>query len=113
RAENPEELPRRKENVEAERTGKMEALQAVQDTLAGLRTRKHEMERAGDAAADFRQQAESVAAEIREDASRFIRLRLAAHSLRSQIERYREENQGPLLAKSGEVFSHITRGAFD
>jgi uncharacterized protein YhaN len=60
-----------------------------------------------------RQQAESIAASLKQDASRFIRLRLAAHFLQSQIERFREQNQGPLLEKSGQIFSQITRRAFD
>ena len=47
-----------------------------------------------------------------QDASRFVRLRLAAHFLQTQIERFRKENQGPLLEKSGQVFHHITQGAF-
>jgi uncharacterized protein YhaN len=32
--------------------------------------------------------------------------------LENQIERFRKENQGPLLKKSGEVFRDVTRGAF-
>ncbi len=47
-----------------------------------------------------------------EDAARFLRLRLATHFLQTQIERFRKENQGPLLEKSGRVFQSITRGAF-
>ena len=85
----------------------------MQTALTDLYRRKGELEKAGDAAADFRQQAESVAATLRQEASRFVRLRLAAHFLRTQIERFREENQGPLLEKSGEVFAAITRGAFN
>lgn len=50
---------------------------------------------------------------MKQDASRYIRLRLAAHFLRNQIERFREENQGPLLERSGQVFKQITRDAFD
>ena len=53
-----------------------------------------------------------MAARLKQDAARFIRLRLAVHYLQIQIERFRKENQGPLLEKSGRVFSAITRGAF-
>jgi hypothetical protein len=50
--------------------------------LDGLNRQKKELEKTGDEAADFRQQAKSVAATMKQDASRYIRLRLAAHFLR-------------------------------
>ena len=111
--ENADELPQRKAKIESELVEKKASLQVVQASLAMLRAQKEALEIAGDTAADFRQQAESVAAALRQDASRFVRLRLAAYFLRTQIERFREENQGPLLEKSGQVFQRITRGAFD
>ena len=43
---------------------------------------------------------------------RCIRLRLATHLVQEQIERFREENQGPLLLRAGAIFSAITGGAF-
>lgn len=110
--ENAEELPMRRANLNASVAAMRADLHGVQSTLLDLNRRKKELEKAGDAAADFRQQAESAAATLKQDAPRFIRLRLAAHFLRTQIERFREENQGPLLEKSGQFFSAITRGAF-
>jgi hypothetical protein len=110
--ENAEELPMRRANLTASVVAKKAELHGVQSTLLDLNRQKKELEKAGDAAADFRQQAESAAATLQQDAPRFIRLRLAAHFLRTQIERFREENQGPLLEKSGQFFSAMTRGAF-
>ena len=112
RKENAEELPLRRAGLDASVATKRAELHGVQSTLLDLNRQKKELEKAGDAAADFRQQAESAAATLKQDAPRFIRLRLAAHFLRTQIERFREENQGPLLEKSGQFFSAITRGAF-
>lgn len=112
-AEDLDELLDRKARLEREKADKKPALQEAQTALTDLNRRKAEWEKAGDNAAHFRQQAESVAATLSEDASRFVRLRLAVHILKTQIERFREENQGPLLEKSGEVFAAITRGAFD
>ena len=110
--ENAEELPLRRAALNASVAAKRADLHDVQSTLLDLNRQKKELEKAGDAAADFRQQAESAAATLKQDAPRFIRLRLAAHFLRTQIERFREENQGPLLEKSGQFFSAMTRGAF-
>lgn len=112
-SENADDLPQRKTHLEASKRTKNADLQGVQSLLDGLNRQKKEFEKAGDEAADFRQQAESVAATMKQDASRYIRLRLAAHFLRNQIERFREENQGPLLEKSGQVFKQMTRDAFD
>jgi uncharacterized protein YhaN len=112
RAENPEELAQRKAAAAREKAEMESALPALRETLFQLGAKKRDLEKAGDAAADFRQQAESCAATLRMDAARFLRLRLATHFLENQIERFRKENQGPLLKKSGEVFQAITRGAF-
>jgi uncharacterized protein YhaN len=112
RAEDTETLAQRKGMLLNRKNDKETALQTVRDTMSELRGRKQGLEAAGDAAANFRQQAESVAARLKQDALRFVRLRLAVHLLQTQIERFRKENQGPLLEKSGQVFRRITRGAF-
>ena len=112
RAENPDTLAERKPVAAREKADKESVLPAIRETLFQLGTQKKELEKAGDAAANFRQQAESCAATLRQDAARFLRLRLATHLLENQIERFRKENQGPLLQKSGEVFKAITHGAF-
>ncbi len=113
RAEDIEALPQKKGALQNRKQEKEAALQAVRDTLFVLKGQKQTLETAGDAAANYRQQAESYAARLKQDASRFVRLRLAAHFLQTQIERFRKENQGPLLEKSGQVFHRITRGAFN
>lgn len=111
-AENADDLSQRKARMEANLLEKKSDIQVVQSELNELNWQRDEMAKAGDAAADLRQQAESEFATLRRDAAQYMRLRLAAHFLRSQIERFREENQAPLLEKSGQVFRHITQGAF-
>ena len=113
RAEDPDKLAARQPIAAREKAAKETALPAIGETLFRVRNEKRTLERAGDAAADFRQQAESCAATLKQDAARFLRLRLATHLLEAQIEQFRKENQGPLLQKSGEVFQAITRGAFN
>lgn len=93
-------------------------------TLTGLRDEqmrevarredeKRRLERAGAEAADHLQAARLAAARLRRDAARYLRLRLATAFLREQIERFRRENQGPLLRRAGEIFAAVTRGSFD
>ena len=111
-AEDIDALPQRKDAFQIQKQEKEAALQAVRDNLVELKGQEKTLEATGDAAANFQQQAESCAAQLKQDASRFVRLRLAAHFLQTQIERFRKENQGPLLEKSGQVFQSITGGAF-
>ncbi len=111
-AEEMESLPQRKRTLEEKKQEVEAALHALRDKLYGLGERRRTLEDSGDAAADYRQQAELLAARLKEDASRYVRLRLAVHFLQTQIERFRRENQGPLLEASGHVFGSITRGAF-
>ncbi len=112
RSESPDALAERKSTATREKLEREAALTALRETLFRLRNERKLLEKAADAAADYRQQAESCAAKLRQDAARHLRLRLATHLLGSQIERFRKENQGPLLQKSGEVFQAITRRAF-
>jgi uncharacterized protein YhaN len=112
RAENPDALASRRSTTTREKNVREVAFPGIRETLFRLGNEKKSLEKAGDSAAAFRQQAESCAATLRQDASRFLRLRVATHLLQRQIERFRKENQGPLLQKSGDVFRAITRGAF-
>lgn len=111
-AEDIEALPQRKSMLQSQEQENEAALQTARDTLSELKGQRQTLEAAGDAAANYRQQAESCAARLKQDAARFVHLRLAAHFLHTQIERFRKENQGPLLEKSGQVFQSITQGAF-
>jgi hypothetical protein len=112
-AENADDLSQRKARLEADLLEKKSEIQGVQAGLTELNRQRDEMAKAGDAAADLRQQAESELATLRRDAAQFMRLRLSAHFLRNQIEQFREQNQAPLLEKSGQVFRQITQGAFE
>jgi len=112
RAENPDALAARKPIVAREKAEMESSLPKLREQVFQLESQKKTLEKAGDTAADFRQQAESCSAALKKDAARFLRLRLATYLLENQIERFRKENQGPLLQKSGEVFQAITCGAF-
>jgi uncharacterized protein YhaN len=67
---------------------------------------------AGDSAADAAAEAQEHLAAIKGHVRNYLRLRLAAVVLRREIERYREENQGPLLARAGELFPRLTLGRY-
>ncbi len=112
RAEDVDAFPQRKSTLQGRKQEKETALKELQDKWYALSGRKQALDAGGDAAAGHRQMAELCAARLQEDASRYVHLRLAMHFLESRIERFRKENQGPLLEKSGRVFDRITQGAF-
>lgn len=61
-----------------------------------------------DAAARAAERAQEILAGLREDVDRYTRLRLASTVLRREVERYRAENQAPLLRRAGEIFTVLT-----
>ncbi len=66
----------------------------------------------GAASAIASEEAQSFLAEIRTHSERYARLRLASGILRRQIERYREQNQDPIITQASRVFSVLTVGSF-
>lgn len=81
------------------------------ETIGGLR-RGLESFRAEESAAEAAASAEQHLARVREGAERWARARLASVILAREIERYREENQGPLLASSSALFARLTLDAY-
>ncbi|MFP4049758.1 MAG: ATP-binding protein, partial [Desulfovermiculus sp.] len=65
-----------------------------------------------DQAAQKAEEAQQELASIRRQAERFTRLRLASLVLEEAIERYRTENQDPVLALAGQYFRELTLGSF-
>ena len=111
--ESPDQLHAEQARLEVEITGLNQqrdeaikaALEAGQKQMA--------LRQAGDASARHRQNAENLAAALRSDAARYLRLRLATHYLEQQIERFRQQNQAPLMRRASALFQTITLGSFD
>lgn len=61
---------------------------------------------------DADQRALGILSRMQDDASRFVRLRVASVVLRQMIDKHRAENEDPLLAKASDLFSQITCGQF-
>lgn len=84
-----------------------------QDLSAQIRDLDAGLLRYADTDAADRAQALSVqAAEIREQALRYARLRLSKVVLQREVERYREANQGPVLRRASALFPRLTLGSF-
>ena len=110
--EAPETFSQRKESLRLQKEDFDRQLDELSKKIHGLKDQSAAMEKAQDQAADFKQQAENQASALREQAARYIRLQLSLDVLRKQVDRFREENQGPLLEKSSAVFRQMTQGAF-
>jgi uncharacterized protein YhaN len=64
------------------------------------------------AAAAAAEDAQAALAGARLHAEHHIRLRLAAEVLRRHIERYRAQNQDPIIQRAAEIFPRLTAGSF-
>ena len=66
----------------------------------------------GDEAATAAQQISGLTGKLATDVEQYVRLKTAAFVLHRAIERYREENQGPVLEHAAKLFSELTCGSF-
>jgi uncharacterized protein YhaN len=64
-------------------------------------------------AVDYAAEAQRQLAKIRDLAEQYARSRLAAAAVTRLLERYRRDNQGPVLARASELFSVLTLGSFE
>jgi uncharacterized protein YhaN len=64
-------------------------------------------------AAAAAEDAAQLLARIGERAERYARLKVASMVLRREIDRYREENQAPILTVASGIFQRLTCGSFD
>ena len=65
-----------------------------------------------DRAAETAEEAQTLLARLQGDVARYATLKLAAAVMHRGIERYREKNQGPILARAGVLFAGLTGGSF-
>jgi uncharacterized protein YhaN len=77
-----------------------------------LKQARDAMEQGRDAAASA-QAMESALADIDDIAARYVPLRMAHTLLRAGIERFRRQQQGPLLLRAGQIFARLTEGRYD
>lgn len=99
-----EDLAEEIEDIEREVSHLTERIGAGRLGLEQMRAESN----AADAAAD----AQRALARVKDHVSRWCRARLASVLLSREIERYREENQAPLLLSTSSFFSRLTLESF-
>ena len=110
---NPDELPGEIEILK--RAISLEIDPGVKRLSRNIGEKKKELQMmdGSGAAADLAEAAEHVLARIRRLAGRYVQLKVSAGVLRQEIERYRLENQDPLLETASGYFKDLTLGSFD
>ncbi len=108
---DPDALDLALEELEARISDHEDALRRVDQTIG---TERGELARmnSGAGAADSAEKAQTILAQLQGDIARYATLKLAAGVLHRSIERYREKNQGPILARAGALFAALTGGSF-
>ncbi|MEZ4524811.1 MAG: AAA family ATPase [Desulfobacterales bacterium] len=96
----------------SEEIRELEALKSALDQTIGSERAELARMNGSATASEYNEMAQSILAGMERDAEQYIRLRLASVILHQGIERYREKNQGPILKRSGELFSRMTLGSF-
>jgi uncharacterized protein YhaN len=110
---DPDVLPGRIGALKNEIEDELEPRRTELAETKGRDEKELELMDGSDQAALLADQAQAVLAAIRSDAERYVQVKLAGKILRDQIERYRRENQGPLVKRASEHFSTLTLGSFE
>ncbi|MCC6713309.1 MAG: AAA family ATPase [Candidatus Dadabacteria bacterium] len=86
----------------------------IKEAAGELSRRKDEFEAVGgdDRAAEAAARKESAIAEMAHITERYVRIRSAATMLEWAIERYRKENQDPMINRASGHFAALTNGSF-
>ncbi len=104
----PEEIARLGQEIEQELAPEGKRLNVL---IGEKRNQLRQMD--GNAkAAEAAEQGARLLAKLRRLAERYIQLKVAGHVLKSEIERFRSENQTPILAITSRYFSELTLGSF-
>jgi DNA repair exonuclease SbcCD ATPase subunit len=110
---DPDSLPGRIKELDNKINDELEPRRTELAETKGREEKELELMDGSDDAAVLADQAQATLASIRSDTERYIHVKLAGKILRDQIERYRQENQGPLVKRASEHFSALTLGSFE
>ena len=108
---DPDVLDAMIDDLETKITTQEDALPRLDQTIGAERSELARMD-GSDRAAEAAEIAQTLLAQLQGDVARYATLKLAETVMRRGIERYRDKNQGPVLARAGELFAGMTGGSF-
>ncbi|MEZ4374858.1 MAG: hypothetical protein R3B07_28855, partial [Polyangiaceae bacterium] len=110
RATSPAEIALGLSELESE-LGELD--ESYRDSISDLERKRAGLERLSTgSAATRREELEEVLASMRREVMRYRRVKLAELILAREVERYRKENQGPILERANELFPKLTLGRY-
>ncbi len=86
--------------------------QRVDELSAQVATEEQQLGRLARGAAQESEELAAKTAELQQTVRRYVELRLGALLLQREVESYRDEHQGPVLRRAGEIFPELTLGAY-
>jgi uncharacterized protein YhaN len=98
------EVDRQLDELEAKRSD-------LDRRLGGMQTILAQMDGSAKAA-DAAEQSQQILTSLREKVERYVHLRMCSMILTREIERYRSENQEPLIKRASQLFSTLTLNSF-
>jgi uncharacterized protein YhaN len=104
--EDAPRLAARLDELELELADLDERRESTRSTLAGLLA--GQKQQSAGSGAEAAQDEQAISAALRERVGRYARLRVASALLDRAIERYRRENQAPILKRASELFPRLT-----
>ncbi len=110
---DPDDLPGRIEGFSNEIAVRIDPeIIRLSETIGREKNELARMDGSGKAA-ELAEASQQALAKIRRLTERYIRVKLATKILREEIERYRAENQDPVLKIASRYFKELTQGAFN
>jgi len=109
---DPDALPGRIGELTDEIEGRLDPeIRELSETIGREKNELAHMDGSGKAA-ELADESQQTLTRIRRLTERYIRVKLATRILREEIERYRAENQDPVLRIASRYFSELTLGSF-
>jgi uncharacterized protein YhaN len=108
---DPDALAAMINELEAKIAVQEDELRKLDQTIGAERGELARMD-GSDGAAMIAEEAQTLLSQLRGDVVRYATLKLAATVMHRGIERYRERNQGPILARAGVLFANLTGTSF-
>lgn len=109
---NPDSIPGEIANTKLELEKLKKENSELEQSIGAEKQYLKQYDGNSDAAAEAAENKEEAAAQIEHYADRYIKIRLASIILKNEIERYRLQNQGPVLEKASRIFSTLTLKSF-
>ena len=109
---DPDGLPGEIDTLERQLKDELDPLiQKLSEDKGEARTILQQMDGSGKAA-EKEEEAQQALTKVRRLADNYVCLRIAALVLKREVDRYRQENQDPILKIAARYFSELTRGSF-